>query len=209
MKPKTDQPLPPLFEKDLHPDPIKQFQRWFDEAIVAKIPQAEAMALATATKEGAPSVRMTLLKHFDQKGFVFYTNYKSQKAKELDENHRASLVFYWEPLHRQVRIEGTVTKVSPRESDAYFKTRPREAQISAHASEQSAIVASRAELDRRFTELTKQFEGKPVPRPPHWGGYRLRPTRIEFWQARFARLNDRILYELQADGRWVMKRLAP
>jgi pyridoxamine 5'-phosphate oxidase len=199
----------PLLEKELDPNPIKQFERWLDEAFDAKIPQAESMTLATATKNGMPSARMVLLKHVDAQGFVFYTNYNSQKGKELAENPRASLVFYWEELHRQVRIDGTVSKVSSKESDAYFQTRPRESQVSAHASTQSEVIGSREELDRRFEELQRKFEGQPVPRPPHWGGYRLKPTRIEFWQSRYARLNDRIVYELQKDGSWKMKRLAP
>ena len=201
--------FPPLLEKNLDPDPIKQFQRWFNEAVAAKIPQAESMALATSTADRKPSVRMVLLKSFDSNGFVFYTNYNSQKGKELVENPYAALVFYWEELHHQVRIEGAVSKVSPEESDAYFQTRPREAQISAHTSQQSEAIASRGELDRHFEELQKKYEGRPIPRPPHWGGYRLKPTRFEFWQARYARLNDRILYELQKNGRWSMKRLAP
>jgi pyridoxamine 5'-phosphate oxidase len=201
--------LPPLIEKNLDANPIKQFQHWLDEAFDAKIPQAESMVLATATKNGAPSTRVVLLKHVDAEGFVFYTNYYSQKAKELAENPHASLVFYWEELHRQVRIDGTVSEVSPEQSDAYFQTRPRESQISAHASAQSEVIGSRDELDRRFEELRRKFEGQPVPRPPHWGGYRLKPTRIEFWQSGYARLNDRIVYELQKDGGWKMKRLAP
>jgi pyridoxamine 5'-phosphate oxidase len=201
--------LPKLVERNLDPNPTKQFQHWLDDAFGAKIPQAESMTLATATKKGVPSARMVLLKHVDAEGFVFYTNYKSQKGKELAENPRASLVFYWEELHRQVRIEGTVNKVSPEESDAYFQTRPRESQISAHASSQSEVIGNREELDRRFEELQKKFDGQPVPRPLHWGGYRLKPTRIEFWQSGYARLNDRIVYELQKDGSWKMKRLAP
>jgi pyridoxamine 5'-phosphate oxidase len=201
--------LPPLSEKNLSPDPITQIQRWFEEARDAYVVQLDAMALATATRDGKPSVRMVLLKSFDENGFVFYTNYGSQKGKELAENPRASLVFYWEELHRQVRIDGTVSKVSPEESDAYFQTRPRESQISAHASAQSEVIGSRDELDRRFEELQRKFEGQPVPRPAHWGGYRLKPTRIEFWQSGYARLNDRIVYELQKDGNWKLKRLAP
>jgi pyridoxamine 5'-phosphate oxidase len=201
--------LAPLIEKNLDPNPIKQLQQWLDEAIGAEIPQAESMTLATATKKGVPSARMVLLKHADVEGFVFYTNYSSQKGKELAENPHASLVFYWEELHRQVRIEGTVSKVSSQESDAYFQTRPRESQISAHASAQSEVIGSRDELDRHFEELQRKFEGQPVPRPPHWGGYRLKPTRIEFWQSGYARLNDRIVYELQKDSSWRMKRLAP
>jgi pyridoxamine 5'-phosphate oxidase len=201
--------LPPLIEKNLDANPITQFQQWLDEAVGAKIPQAESMTLATATKKGVPSTRMVLLKHVDADGFVFYTNYSSQKGKELAENPRASLVFYWEELHRQVCIEGTVSKVSSEESDAYFQTRPRESQISAHASAQSEVIGSREELDRHFEELQRKFEGQPVPRPPHWGGYCLKPTRIEFWQSGYARLNDRIVYELQKEGNWKMKRLAP
>jgi pyridoxamine 5'-phosphate oxidase len=201
--------LPPLIEKNLDPSAIKQVQRWLKEAVSAKIPQAESMTLATATKWGVPSARIVLLKHVDAEGLVFYTNYKSQKSKELTENPQASLVFYWEELHRQVRIDGTVRKVSPEESDAYFQTRPRESQISAHASPQSEVIGSREELDRRFEELLRKFEGQPVPHPPHWGGYRIKPTRIEFWQSGYARLNDRIVYELQKDGSWKMKRLAP
>jgi pyridoxamine 5'-phosphate oxidase len=201
--------ISPLLEMNLDPNPIRQFQRWLDEAVGAKIPQAESMTLATTTRKGVPSARMVLLKHVDAEGLVFYTNCKSQKGKELAENPHASLVFYWEELHRQVRIDGTVSKVSSRESDAYFQTRPRESQISAQASAQSEVIGSRDELDRRFGELQRKFEGQPVPRPPHWGGYRLKPTRIEFWQSGYARLNDRIVYELQKDGSWKMKRLAP
>jgi pyridoxamine 5'-phosphate oxidase len=201
--------LPPLIERNLDPNPIKQFERWLDEVVGAKIPQAKSMTLATATKKGVPSAGMVLLKHVDADGFVFYTNYSSQKGKELAENPRASLVFYWEELHPQVRIEGTVSKVSSKESDVYFQTRPRESQISAHASAQSDIIGSRDELERRFEELQRKFEGQPVPRPSHWGGYRLKPTRIEFWQSGYARLNDRIVYELQKDASWKMKRLAP
>jgi len=198
-----------LLEKDLDPNPITQFHRWFEEARAAKVLQLDAMALATATKDGRPSARMVLLKGFDASGFVFYTNYESRKGKELASNPVAALVFHWPELERQVRIEGSVEKVSPEESDAYFQTRPRESQISAHVSAQSELIRSREELDRRFEELQKQYEGHPIPRPAYWGGYRLKPSRIEFFQSRFARLNDRILYERQEDGSWVMKRLAP
>jgi pyridoxamine 5'-phosphate oxidase len=152
---------------------------------------------------------MVLLKHVDAEGFVFYTNYESRKGRELASNPAAALVFHWAELERQVRIEGSVEKVSPGESDAYFPTRPRESQIGAHVSAQSEVIGSREELDRRFQELQKQCEGRPIPRPSYWGGYRLKPTRIEFFQSRSARLNDRILYERQKDGTWVMKRLAP
>ena len=198
-----------LDERNLDRDPIKQFRRWFEEANATKLPQAEAMALATVSTDAKPSVRILLLKHFDSEGFVFYTNYESQKGKELADNPTAAAVFYWPELDRQVRIEGAVEKVSPEESDAYFRTRPRESQIGALASQQSEIIESRAALDRRFEELQRQYKGRPIPRPAYWGGYRLKPTRIEFWQARSARLNDRILYELQKGGSWSMKRLAP
>jgi pyridoxamine 5'-phosphate oxidase len=198
-----------FLDKDLNPNPITQFHRWFQEARAANAVQLDAMALATATKDGKPSVRMVLLKGFDANGFVFYTNYESRKGKELTSNPAAALVFHWPELERQVRIEGSVEKVSPEESDAYFQTRPRESQISAHVSAQSEVIRSREELDRRFEELQKQYEGHPIPRPSYWGGYRLKPSRIEFFQSRFARLNDRILYERQEDGSWVMKRLAP
>jgi pyridoxamine 5'-phosphate oxidase len=201
--------LPPLIEKDLDRNPIVQFHHWFEEAQTANVLQLDAMALATATKAGKPSVRMVLLKSFDSEGFVFYTNHNSRKGKELALNHTAALVFHWPELERQVRIEGLVEKVSPEESDAYFQARPRESQIAAHVSAQSEPIGSRAELDRRFEELKKQYEGRPIPRPSYWGGYRLKPTRIEFFQSRFARLNDRMLYEWQKDGTWAMKRLAP
>ena len=198
-----------LLEKDLDPDPIKQFQHWFEEALATNALQLDAMALATATRDGKPSVRMVLLKSFDANGFVFYTNYESRKGKELASNSAAALVFHWPEVERQVRIEGSVEKVSPEESDIYFQTRPRESQIGSHVSAQSEPIGSREELDRRFQELQKQYEGRPISRPPYWGGYRLKPNRIEFFQSRFARLNDRILYERQEDGSWVMKRLAP
>lgn len=201
--------LPPRIEKDVDPNSITQFHRWFEQARAANVLQLDAMALATATAGGKPSVRMVLLKSYDASGFVFYTNYNSQKGKELASNPTAALVFHWPELERQVRIEGSVEKVSPEDSDAYFQTRPRESQIGAHVSAQSEPIGSRAELDRRFEELKKQYEGRPIPRPSYWGGYRLKPTRIEFFQSRFARLNDRILYERQEDGTWAMKRLAP
>lgn len=201
--------LSSLLEKDLDSSPIQQFQRWFEEARSANVVQLDAMALATAMKDSKPSVRMVLLKSFDSEGFVFYTNYDSRKGKELASNPAAALVFHWPELERQVRIEGSVEKVSPEESDAYFQARPRESQIGAHVSAQSEAIGSREELERRFQELQKQYEGRPIARPSYWGGYRLKPTRIEFFQSRFARLNDRILYERQEDGNWVIKRLAP
>jgi pyridoxamine 5'-phosphate oxidase len=198
-----------LDESTAEADPLKQFHIWFDEARAAGLPLPEAMTLATATKDGRPSARLVLLKHADQRGFVFYTNYGSQKARELDANPQAALVFYWPQLERQVRVEGSVAKVSAAESDEYFHTRPRESQIGALASPQSEVIAGRDVLQRRFDELEALYEDREIERPAHWGGYRLRPERIEFWKGRPGRLHDRLLYEQQADGTWQITRLAP
>jgi pyridoxamine 5'-phosphate oxidase len=196
-------------EKTVDPDPLKLFQRWLDEAKGAGIHLAEAMTLATSTPGGKPSARLVLLKQADGRGFVFYTNYNSPKARELDANPHAALVFYWSQLERQVRVEGKVERTSAGESDAYFKTRPRESQIGALASPQSEVIASREALQQRADEVERLYEGREVDRPAHWGGYRLRPERIEFWKGRPGRLHDRILYERQTDGGWTIKRLAP
>ncbi len=198
-----------LDEKTVDRDPLKLFQRWLDEAQAAGIHLPEAMTLATSTPDGKPSARLILLKQADETGFVFYTNYNSPKARELDSNPQAALVFYWPQLERQVRVEGVVERTSADESDAYFKTRPRESQIGALASPQSEVIASRETLQKRVAELEKLYEGREVERPAHWGGYRLAPERIEFWKGRPGRLHDRILYERQADGSWTIKRLAP
>jgi len=198
-----------LTEETVDRNPIAQFQKWFGDAAATGMHLPEAMTLATATKEGRPTARLVLLKNVDKDGFVFYTNYRSAKAKELDENPFAALVFYWPQLDRQVRIDGAVSRVSARESDEYFQTRPRESQLGALASPQSEIIASRDVLEERFRELERQYEGRPIDRPEHWGGYRLKPARIEFWKSRPGRLHDRILYELQPDGSWSIKRLAP
>jgi len=206
---KTYPKFPHLDVGGLDPDPIKQFSHWYDAAWAAGIKLPDAMTLATATGNGKPSARIVLLKNVDQGGFVFYTNYDSRKGAELSDNPRAALVFYWTELDRSVRIEGRVSKISAEESDAYFATRPRESRLSSLASAQSRVLSNREELDRRFEELRKQFDGRPIPRPEQWGGYRLEPDAIEFWQQRYARLNDRILYERQPDGSWTMRRLAP
>jgi pyridoxamine 5'-phosphate oxidase len=198
----------PLIEPTLHPDPISQFQRWFDEAVAAGISQPNAMTLATVSRGGQPSARIVLLKRVDKRGFEFYTNYLSRKGRELAGNPHAALTFHWEPLGRQVRIEGDTAKLSSEESDAYFHGRPVEHQIGAWASAQSE-PASREELDRRYEETRARYAGIEVPRPPHWGGYRIAPRAIEFWQQRHARLHDRIRYERQADGSWRIRRLAP
>lgn len=199
---------PALTKENVKANPIEQFQKWYEEAVAAEIPEVEAMALATATKEGAPSARIVLLKSFDQDGFVFYTNYESRKAKELTDNSLAGLLFYWMPVKRQVRIEGTVEKVSAEESENYFHSRPFGSKLGAWASNQSEVIPSREELEKRFEEFGWKF-GDNIPRPPHWGGYRIRPKVIEFWQGRENRLHDRLRYRLQSDGTWIVERLGP
>jgi pyridoxamine 5'-phosphate oxidase len=200
-----------LNEANVSADPVNQFQLWFAEALACGMPMADAMTLCTASEAGKPSARMVLLKGVDETGFVFYTNYRSRKARELEANPFAALVFYWEPLERQIRVEGTVSRVSAAESDNYFQTRPRESQLGAIASPQSEVIDSRSLLEERYRELQEQFgdEAELIKRPDHWGGYRVTPTRIEFWKGRPGRLHDRLLYELQPDGSWIISRLAP
>jgi pyridoxamine 5'-phosphate oxidase len=198
-----------LDEKTVDPDPLKLFRRWFDEAIASGSRLPDAMTLATATREGKPSARMVLLKQADEQGFVFYTNYNSRKARELDENPYAALVCYWVQLDRQVRVEGSVERVSSAESDEYFQTRPRESQIGALASPQSDVIENREFLEQRFRDFEAMYRDRTVARPAHWGGYRLKPDRIEFWQNRGGRLHDRIVYQRQPDDSWTIKRLAP
>jgi pyridoxamine 5'-phosphate oxidase len=197
-----------LDEKTIDRDPIKQFKIWFNDAIAAKLPLPEAMTLATATPDGKPSARMVLLKQVDHDGFVFFTNYRSLKAEQLDANPYAALVFYWALLDRQVRVEGSVVKTSAQESREYFSTRPRESQIGAWASAQSQAIESREVLEQRAHELEALYLNREVDRPEHWGGYRLKPERIEFWKSRIGRLHDRILYQRAATG-WTITRLAP
>ena len=197
-----------LDEKTIDRDPIKQFQIWLNDAIAAKLPLPEAMTLATATPDGKPSARMVLLKQVDEDGFVFFTNYRSAKAEQLDANPYAALVFYWSQLDRQVRVEGSVTKTPAEESRDYFKTRPRESQIGAWASAQSQAISSRDVLEQRAQELEALYCDREVDCPEHWGGYRLKPERIEFWKSRVGRLHDRILYERDGTG-WTITRLAP
>jgi pyridoxamine 5'-phosphate oxidase len=198
-----------LDESKVPSNPIALFRRWFNEAIASGSRLPDSMTLATATKDGKPSARLVLLKGVENDGFVFYTNYNSRKARELDENPRAALVLYWTQLDRQVRIEGSVERISAAESDEYFSTRPRESQLGALASPQSEVIESRNVLEETFRRLDEQYRDQPVERPAHWGGYRLKPELIEFWQNREGRLHDRILYERQADGSWTIKRLAP
>jgi pyridoxamine 5'-phosphate oxidase len=206
-----DQPALPavLDEKNVDPNPIDLFRRWFDAATRSGSRLPDSMTLATATKDGKPSARVVLLKQFDNDGFVFYTNYNSSKARELEENPRAALVMYWIVLDRQVRVEGSVERVSAAQSDEYFQTRPRESQLGALASPQSEVVESRDVLEKRYAELDELYRERPINRPNHWGGYILRPERIEFWQNRSGRLHDRILYQRDSSGSWSIQRLAP
>jgi pyridoxamine 5'-phosphate oxidase len=198
-----------LSEADVDPDPFRQFAAWFREAAAAGLYQPEAMTLATVGPDGRPSARVVLLRTFDERGFTFFTNYDSRKAHDLAARPRAALVFFWAELHRQVRVEGVAELVSAEESDAYFAGRPRGSQLSAWASPQSEVVAGRDILERRVEELARQYEGRPVPRPPRWGGCRVVPDAMEFWQGRANRLHDRLSFRRRPAGTWHMVRLAP
>ncbi|MCR6655256.1 MAG: pyridoxamine 5'-phosphate oxidase [Opitutus sp.] len=198
-----------LSEKDLARDPFRQFDRWFQEASAAKLPEPNAMVLSTCSRDGRPSSRIVLLKAVDGRGFVFYTNYESRKARELDATGRASLLFPWFPMERQVIVEGTVTKVSREEADTYFHSRPLGSQLSAWVSQQSSIISGRKVLEDSMKELEKKYAGVPVPLPPHWGGFRVAPETVEFWQGRRSRLHDRLRYRRDAEGGWTTERLAP
>jgi pyridoxamine 5'-phosphate oxidase len=197
-----------LLETGIASEPLEQFRRWYADAGSAGIRAPHAMALATASSGGAPSVRMVLLKSFDADGFVFFTGYASRKAGELEENPRASLLFHWDPLGRQVRVEGNVARVPAEESDDYFATRQRGAQLAASASLQSSVLANREELEARMDEIRAAHEGSHIPRPEHWGGYRLTPASYEFWQHRDDRAHDRLRYRREGGG-WLVERLAP
>jgi pyridoxamine 5'-phosphate oxidase len=200
---------PPLNKSNVDADPFRQFDRWFADAQAAVPILPNAMTLATATRDGVPSARVVLLKGFDERGFVFYTNYESQKGRELDENPTAALVFYWPELARQVRITGRVTRTSREESEAYFQTRPLDSQLGALASRQSEVIPSREVLEAKMDELISEYRDKPIPLPPFWGGYRLAPVTIEFWQSRPSRLHDRLRYTRLADREWLIERLSP
>lgn len=197
-----------LDEADVDDNPIVQFKNWFEHAVESKADEPNAMTLATVNKAGRPDARIVLLKGIEDDGFQFYTNYLSAKGKELKKSPYASLVFFWHALERQVRIEGTVVKLDKETSEAYFKLRPRKSQIGAIASPQSQVIENRSILETKFSEFETENEGKEISKPAHWGGYLVKPTRIEFWQGRRSRLHDRINYELKAD-KWVKSRLAP
>ncbi len=198
-----------LDEKQAHSDPFEQFRIWLDQAVAVQLPQPYGVTLATATPEGRPSARMVLLRGFDARGFQFFTNYESRKANELAANPQAALVFYWAELDRQVRVEGRVEKLTAAESDAYFQSRPRGSRLGACASPQSRVVACREELDRRMEELVQEYGEGTIPRPSFWGGYRLIPEVIEFWQGRPNRLHDRLRYRRSREQSWIIERLAP
>jgi len=198
-----------LSEQDAADEPLQQFRQWFEQACEADLPEPNAMTLATADANGRPSARIVLLKGFDERGFTFYTNYRSQKGRQLEANPWAALVFWWAELERQVRIEGRVGKTSASESDAYFQSRPYDSQLGAWASQQSEPLTSRRTLEQAYRQLQAQYAQGPVPRPTFWGGFRLSPDTLEFWQGRASRLHDRIRYRWTAPGDWIKERLAP
>jgi pyridoxamine 5'-phosphate oxidase len=206
---RKDYGLAGLLEKNLAKTPFRQFEQWFQEAEAAKITEPNAMTLATAGRDGRPSARTVLLKGSDGRGFVFYTNYESRKGRELDAKAHATLLFAWVEMERQVTIEGPVMRVAREESEAYFHTRPRSSQLAAWASPQSTVVAGRAVLEESYRMIEKKHEGRTVPLPPNWGGFRLVPESVEFWQGRRSRLHDRLRYRREAGGDWVVERLAP
>jgi pyridoxamine 5'-phosphate oxidase len=198
-----------LSETNAHSNPFQQFKTWFDQALTARLPEPNAMTIATATLDGKPSARIVLLKDYDERGFVFYTNYESHKGQLLVANPWGAIAFWWAELERQVRIEGRVEKVSTTESDKYFRSRPVGSQLGAWVSNQSQVIENRQVLERRLEQLKQEYENKEVPRPPHWGGFRVVPEAIEFWQGRPSRLHDRLLYRRGEDGSWTIQRLSP
>lgn len=206
---RKDYILHSLSEKDIDADPFRQFAIWWQEAETAEILEVNAMTLATASAEGVPSARIVLLKGYDERGFVFFTNYESYKGKDMLENPRACLVFFWKELERQVRITGIIEKVSAIESDEYYNSRPEGSRIGAWVSPQSQTIEGREWLEENERKYKEMFADKPITRPAHWGGYRVKPVKIEFWQGRSSRLHDRIQFTLQETGSWQIERLAP
>ncbi|MBU3713413.1 MAG: pyridoxamine 5'-phosphate oxidase [Ferruginibacter sp.] len=206
---RKDYMLRSLSENDIEKHPLRQFDKWWQEAIDSRIDEVNAMTLATANNQGVPSARIVLLKGYDESGFVFFTNYNSHKASDVKDNPNACLVFFWKELERQVRITGDIEKISDKESDEYFHSRPITSRIGAWASDQSSVIDSRERLEEKFKTLEAAYSNKEIPRPPHWGGYRVIPRQIEFWQGRPGRLHDRIEYNLVEWNRWSIKRLAP
>ena len=198
-----------LRRAEMHPDPIEQFATWFSTAVNSAIPDANAISLATATPDGQPIVRVVLLKGFDQRGFVFFTNYESDKGRQLDANPQAAFAIYWVQLERQIRVTGRVEKTSREESEAYFRARPRGSQLGAWVSHQSEVIDARRILEARLAEMTERYEGREIEWPSHWGGYRIVPATIEFWQGRANRLHDRFRYTRQKEKIWLLERLAP
>lgn len=198
-----------LRRQDLLPDPIAQFRVWFDAAVAAGLTEPNAMTLSTVTSDGKPSARIVLLKGVDDRGFSFFTNYESRKGKELAANHHAALTFLWKEMERQVRVEGTVSKVSAEESESYFRTRPRNSRLGAWGSNQSEVIANREVLEKNMADFQARYPGDDVPLPPNWGGYIVKPLAIEFWQGQRSRLHDRLVYRRQADDSWLVERLAP
>jgi pyridoxamine 5'-phosphate oxidase len=206
---RKDYGLAGLVETDLAKNPFRQFEQWFAEAEAAKITEPNAMTLATADRAGRPSARTVLLKACDGRGFVFYTNYESRKGRDLADNPQATLLFAWVPMERQIIIEGPITRVAREEAEVYFHSRPRRSQLAAWASAQSTLVANRAVLEESYAAIEKKYEGREVPLPPQWGGYRLSPATVDFWQGRRSRLHDRLRYRRDDAGEWVFERLAP
>jgi len=206
---RKDYQLQSLSEADVASNPVAQFGKWWEDAVNSKIDEVNAMTLATVNAEGLPAARIVLLKGYDENGFIFFTNYNSNKGGELEKNPNACLVFFWKELERQIRITGKVEKISTEESIAYFNSRPDGSKIGAWASPQSLAVAGKAWLIETFDFYRERFKHGEIPKPPHWGGYRVKPFKVEFWQGRPSRMHDRIQYSLQADGKWGIERLAP
>jgi len=206
---RKDYTLENLNEEEIDKNPFIQFKVWFNQSVAAQLPEPNAMTLATCTPDGKPSARMVLLKDIDEQGFVLFTNYKSQKGQEISVNPHAALVFWWAELERQVRIVGTVEKISSAQSDSYFEVRPPFSRLGAWASNQSEVISSRDVLESQLIEFQRQYENQEVPRPPHWGGVRVIPQEIEFWQGRSSRLHDRLRYTLVDNGSWKIERLSP